>query len=138
MSFDPNGVGIPNGNLFGFPVTEKEADIVIIPVPWDATASYGKGASDGPKVILEASTQLDFYHPKLDNAFETKVFMTPIPEEWKKINDTLCEKGLDYISFLEDGGQLEENEEFKSLVNEINETQLALKENLRERSWELM
>ncbi len=138
MSFDPNGVGISNGNLFGFPVTEKDADIVIIPVPWDATASYGKGASDGPQVILEASTQLDFYHPKLDSAFETKVFMTPIPEDWKKINDTLCEKGLDYIAFLEDGGQLEENEEFKSLVNEINETQIALKENLRERSLELM
>ncbi len=138
MSFDPDGVGISNGNLFGFPVTEKEADIVIIPVPWDATASYGKGASDGPKVILEASTQLDFYHPKLDKAFETKVFMTPIPKEWKKINDTLCEKGLDYIAFLEDGGQLEENEAFQVVVDEINETQNALKENLRERSLELM
>ena len=37
--FDPNGVGIANGNIFGFPVAEENADIVIIPVPWDATAS---------------------------------------------------------------------------------------------------
>lgn len=138
MSFDPNGVGISNGNIFGFPVTEQEADIVIIPVPWDATASYGKGASDGPQVILDASTQLDFYHPKLENAFQTKVFMTPIPEDWKKINDELCEKGLDYIAFLEQGGDLSENSEFQAVVNEINETQLALKENLRERALELM
>ena len=76
MSFDPNGVGIANGNLFGFPVTESEADILIIPIPWDATASYGKGTSDGPQAILTASTQLDFYHPKLDKAYETKVFMS--------------------------------------------------------------
>ena len=40
--FDPNGVGIANGNIFGFPVSEQEAQLVIIPVPWDATASYGK------------------------------------------------------------------------------------------------
>lgn len=41
-TFDPNGVGIANGNIFGFPVEEAEADILLIPVPWDATASYGK------------------------------------------------------------------------------------------------
>jgi agmatinase len=98
--FDPNGVGIANGNIFGFPVTEKEANLVIIPIPWDATASYGKGTSEGPKAILEASTQLDFYHPQLDKAYETKVFMTPISEEWKKINDELCLTGIEYIDFL--------------------------------------
>ena len=62
--FDPNGVGIANGNIFGFPYSEQEADIVIIPIPWDATASYGKGTSNGPQAILDASTQLDFYHPE--------------------------------------------------------------------------
>ncbi len=36
-TFDPNGVGIANGNLFGFPVNENEANIVVIPIPWDAT-----------------------------------------------------------------------------------------------------
>ena len=66
MSFDPNGVGVANGNLFGFPCTEAEADLIIIPIPWDATASYGKGTSNGPQAILEASTQLDFFHPRLE------------------------------------------------------------------------
>ncbi len=69
MSFDPNGVGVANGNLFGFPVTEGDADLVIIPIPWDATASYGKGTSNGPQAILEASTQLDFFHPRLNKAY---------------------------------------------------------------------
>ena len=78
MSFDPNGVGVANGNIFGFPVTEDEANIVIIPAPWDATASYSKGTSEGPKAILTASTQLDFFYPQLDKAYETKVFMAPI------------------------------------------------------------
>ena len=138
MSFDPNGVGIANGNLFGFPVTESEADIVIIPIPWDATASYGKGTSDGPQAVLDASTQLDFYHPKLENAYQTKVFMTPISTEWKEINDKLCTVGLDYIAFLEDGGAIESNTFYQDFLNEINETQVALKTNLKQRSIEFI
>ncbi len=133
MEFDPNGVGIANGNIFGFPVNESEADIVIIPVPWDATASYGKGTSDGPQAILDASTQLDFYHPKLDKAFQTKVFMTPISNEWKSINNELCIRSIDYIHFLENGGVITKDSEFIDTVNTVNEAQIALKEQLKER-----
>lgn len=136
--FDPNGVGIANGNIFGFPVTEEEANITIIPIPWDATASYGKGTSDGPQAILDASTQLDFYHPKLENAWETKVFMTPISKEWKEINEKLCIEAIEYISFLEDGGKLESNPSFKETVSSINEAQIALKNNLRDRASNLL
>jgi agmatinase len=138
MSFDPNGVGIANGNIFGFPVTEQAAEIVIIPVPWDATASYGKGTSDGPQAILNASTQLDFYHPQLENAFETKVFMSPISEEWKAINTRLCIEAVEYIHFLEQGGTLEEAPAFQQVVAEIAEAQDALRENLRARATALM
>jgi agmatinase len=138
MSFDPNGVGIANGNIFGFPVTEDQADIVIIPVPWDATASYGKGTSDGPRAILEASTQLDFYHHSLQKAYETKVFLTPISREWKEINDRLCLRGIEYIQFLEEGGRLEENVDFQETVKEITTAQLALAEQLEERAIHLL
>lgn len=137
-NFDPNGVGIANGNIFGFPVEENEANIVIIPVPWDATASYGKGASDGPAVILDASTQLDFFHPQLPNAWQTKVYMAPISDEMKAINDDLCVRGSEYISYLEEGGKLEENEHFQDVVNTINATSVALMNNLEERASTLL
>ncbi len=137
-NFDPNGVGIANGNLFGFPVTEEEASIVIIPVPWDATASYGKGTSKGPEAILEASTQLDFYHPKLNDAWKTKVFMTPISDEWAKINEQLCIEAIEYIQFLENGGNIEKNPDFQQVVSKINDTHFALKENLKDRASQLI
>lgn len=138
MTFDPNGVGIANGNLFGFPVTEQEANLVIIPIPWDATASYGKGTSKGPQAILDASTQLDFYHPKLDKAYKTKVFMTEISEEWQQINDRLCAEGCDYITFLEDGGTIDNHPKYQQFLSEINATSNALKENLKARAKELI
>jgi len=137
-NFDPNGVGIANGNLFGFPVNESEADIVIIPIPWDATASYGKGTSEGPQVILDASTQLDFYHPKLEDAWKTKVYLAPISQEWTKINSKLCIEAIEYISFLEEGGNISQNTDFQNTVNTINEASNALKNNLKERAISLM
>ena len=60
--FDPNGVGI-KGSLFGLPYGLEEADIVVIPVPWDVTVSYGGGTAKGPEAILDASSQIDYYLP---------------------------------------------------------------------------
>ncbi len=134
--FNPDGVGISNGNIFGFPVTESDANIVIIPIPWDATASYGKGTSNGPKSILEASTQLDFYHPQLNDACLTRVFMTPISNDWIEINDKLCLESIEYIQYLEEGHQ--DISPYLDFIKRMNATQLALKENLRERCIKLI
>jgi len=59
--FDPGGVGVHNGNYFGFPFTPEEASVVILNVPWDATTSYRRGTAGGPDAMINASTQLDFY-----------------------------------------------------------------------------
>jgi agmatinase len=137
-NFDPNGVGVANGNVFGFPVNEQEASIVIIPVPWDATASYGKGTSNGPQAVLDASTQLDFFHPQLPKAWNTKVFLTEISEEIKSINDQLCIDTEQYLSFLENGGSLAQNPAFKHIVQKVNEASEQLTNNLKERAISLI
>jgi agmatinase len=132
--FDPNGVGFANGNIFGFPCTEEQADIVIVPVPWDSTASYGKGTADGPQAILDASTQLDFYHANLEKAYATKVFMSPISVEWKKINDDCCERGKRYIHTLENEGEEIALNRFQADLQLINEAHEALRKNLFEKT----
>lgn len=45
--------------LFGLDVTEEQASLILIPVPWDATTSYGRGTAKGPLGIVNASHQLD-------------------------------------------------------------------------------
>jgi len=137
-TFDPNGVGIANGNIFGFPGNEQEADIVIVPIPWDATASYGKGTAKGPRAILEASTQLDFFHADLPSSYNTKVFMTPISEEWEEINAHLSEKGKVYIECIETQGEDFAVSKHGDILNEINEAHQALRENLKEKCSELL
>lgn len=137
-TFDPNGVGISNGNIFGFPCTEEEASLVIIPIPWDATASYKKGTCKGPEAILTASTQLDFFHPQLDRAYDTKVYMTPISSEWQEINTTCCEMSNHYLALLESEGEVKAQDKYKEELTYINKAHAALKDNLRERSTQLL
>ncbi|MGB0934158.1 MAG: agmatinase family protein [Lishizhenia sp.] len=133
-TFDPNGVGISNGNIFGFPVTQEEASIVLFGIPWDVTASYGKGTANAPEAILEASTQLDFYHPKLENAFQTKVYLEPINAAWKKRNDELLPEVTAYINYLEEGGKVEDSSSFSSFLDETNQIHLALKNEYKAKS----
>lgn len=137
-NFDPNGVGIANGNIFGFPVSEEQADLVLIGVPWDATASYAKGTSKGPQAILDASIQLDFYHPELERAYETKIFMPPISTDWLQINEQLSEQGKAYIYCLEQEGEAAAKLRYHHIIEQINTAHQALRENLEERCAQLL
>ena len=78
-NFDSSGVGALNGNLFGLPFTNEEAELIVIPVPWEVTVSYASGTAHGPFAILEASPQLDLYDPELENAWTYGISILPIP-----------------------------------------------------------
>lgn len=41
--------------------TYNESEIVILPVPFDETSTWIKGADKGPEAIIEASVNLEFY-----------------------------------------------------------------------------
>ncbi len=56
--FDPDGPGGGDG-LYGLPLAPSECAVSVIPVPWEATASSGRGTSAAPAAILEASHQVD-------------------------------------------------------------------------------
>lgn len=44
----------------------KNSNIVILPVPYEQTTSYGKGTSKGPKAILDASHYVEFFDEELN------------------------------------------------------------------------
>ncbi|MBU0765790.1 MAG: agmatinase [Bacteroidetes bacterium] len=45
----------------------RNAAIVILPVPYDATSSWIKGAAKGPRAILEASANMELYDIETDS-----------------------------------------------------------------------
>ena len=56
-------------NFLALPDEQSSLDrsrVVVLPVPYDSTASFKAGARDGPRAIIEASYNLEDYDPELD------------------------------------------------------------------------
>lgn len=47
----------------------KDSKVVILPVPYEATTSYGKGAAKGPAGIYNASHYVEFFDEELNREF---------------------------------------------------------------------
>ncbi|WP_242919297.1 agmatinase family protein [Pontibacter liquoris] len=102
-SFDPNGVGDVNGGLFGLPFTIEEAEVVLIPTPWEVTVSYSAGTAQGPQAIKEASPQIDLFEPSIRDAWKLGIAMEEISGEWQATSEELRQQAEQYINWLEDG-----------------------------------
>ena len=79
-SFDPNTPGDPGAQIYGLPFTCDEADVVLVPVPWEVTTSYGGGTSRGPEAIREASFQVDLFHPEFPKLWQRGIAMDEVPK----------------------------------------------------------
>lgn len=79
--FDPSQAISSEFGIFGLPLEESEAQLVLLPVPWEVTTSYGKGAANGPRIIREASEQVDLFDLETGNAYQKGYFMREIPQE---------------------------------------------------------
>lgn len=98
--FDPNGIGHKDANIFGLPFTCEEAKVVIIPVPWEVTVSYGAGTAKGPETVFAASSQLDLFDPDCPNGWQAGIAMQAISPYWQAQSQTLREQAAEYIDFL--------------------------------------
>lgn len=119
-SYDPNGVGVTGAGIFGLPFSPEESDLVIVPVPWEVTVSYMSGAARGPEAILIASPQLDLYLPEAPNGWKMGVSMLDISPEIKQKSDFHRHKAWELITFLEEGGKIEESEGARQIQADVN------------------
>ena len=83
-NFDPSQPGLADASVFGLPFTAEESEIVIVPVPWEVTVSYGAGASEGPNAVLDASYQVDLHHQEFPELWKLGIYMDDAPEHWIK------------------------------------------------------
>lgn len=57
----------------------SQASVVILPVPFDKTSTWGKGADKGPVAIMNASKYLELYDIETDNEVYKKGIFTANP-----------------------------------------------------------
>lgn len=94
--FDPSGPAMHEG-IFGLPPAPEEARVVLVPVPWEATVSYGSGTADGPAAILKASRQVDLLDRETGRPYRDGIAMLPIPPDVRAWSDEARRKALPVI-----------------------------------------
>ena len=102
-SFNPNAPGDAAGGLFGLPFTPDEAQVVVVPVPWEVTVSYRAGTAQGPAAIHAASLQVDLYDPDLPDAWKLGLALEAEDETIAAASRRLRPLAADYIAWLEAG-----------------------------------
>lgn len=75
--FDPEAAAAPGSGIFGLDCGAADAAVVLLPVPFHATASYGAGTVDGPAAILAASRQVDLFDVQTGRPYEAGIHMLP-------------------------------------------------------------
>ena len=105
LNFDPNGPG-RKGSLFGLPFDESNAQLIVIPVPWEVTVSYHEGTAKAPDAILRASSQVDLYIPDIPDAWKMGMTLLSPPVNIESENRKYRDLASSYINWLESTEEL--------------------------------
>ncbi len=80
-----------------------EAGLLLIPVPWEATTSYGGGTCDAPQAIINASHQLDLEDSCFGQPYRAGITFIDQNDEIVELNRTARKAALQVIEALEHG-----------------------------------
>ena len=120
-SFDPNSAGNPNNNIFGLPFTEEEARLVIIPIPWEVTVSFGSGTARSAEQIMKASLQVDLFDPDMPDNWKQGFFLREPDRKILLKSDYLRKEAELYIDYISKGELVEDNQFMMKTLKEVNE-----------------
>ena len=124
--FDPNGAGNPNFNIFGLPLTEEEARLVILPIPWEVTVSFGSGTARSAEQIMRASLQVDLFDPDVPDGWQQGFYMKDPDQKILLKSDYLRKEAELYIDYISRGDEVEKNQFMCKTLKEVNEGSLFL------------
>ncbi len=124
--FDHNAVGNPNNNIFGLPFTEEEASLVILPVPWEVTVSYGAGTSRAAEHVFKSSKQVDILDVEGDHGWRKGFFMKELDRKILMKSDYLRKEAELYIDYISKGEDVDKNKFMCKSLKEINEGSVML------------
>jgi len=120
-NFDPNVVSNPNNNIFGLPTSEEDARVIILPVPWEVTVSYGSGTARAPEAILKSSLQVDLFDPDLPEGWKQGYYMRPIDRKLLMKSDYLRKEAELYIDYISRGEDVSANQFMYKTMKDVNE-----------------
>jgi len=119
--FDENQVGNPNNNIFGLPFSEEDAALVLLPIPWEVTVSYGAGTARAAEHIFKASLQVDLYDLDYPDNWRRGIYMRAPEKKIMLKSDFLRKEAELYIDFISKGEALTGNKFMCKSLKDVNE-----------------
>lgn len=120
-TFDPDSAGNPNNNIFGLPFTEEEARLVILPIPWEVTVSFGSGTARSSEQIFKASLQVDLFDPDFPDNWREGFFMRESDKKILLKSDYLRKEAELYIDYISKGDVVADNKFMCKTLKDVNE-----------------
>lgn len=114
---DPGAAAAPDSGIFGLTTTVDESRVVVVPVPFEATTSYGGGTSDGPSAVLAASHQVDLYDLGAGRPYETGICMLDESDEIRRLNRKARKKAR---RIIERGGDTRGSKKLEKALEYVN------------------
>lgn len=133
-AFNPNAAATDEAGLFGLPFSDEQSDIIIIPVPWEVTVSFGSGTSEGPSAIGEASMQIDLYHHDYPQLWKRGIFMDTCPDELISMGKKAKDHANDIILAIAEGADPLNNAALEKKLGEVNEACGKMNDWVKERA----
>ena len=137
-TFDPNGAGNPNNNVFGLPFSQDDARLVILPIPWEVTVSFGSGTARSGEQIMSASLQVDLFDPSYPDAWKEGFYMLETDKKILLKSDYLRKEAELYIDFIAHGQDINNNKFMLKSLKEINEGSVLLNNWVYEQARDLL
>src|SRR5205823_2010854 len=85
-AFDPDAAAAEGSGIYGLLFTPEASRVVVVPVPFEATTSYGGATSKGPAAIFEASKQVDLFDHETGKPYQAGIAMRPIAKKVARWN----------------------------------------------------
>ena len=119
-------LGLPpqeDDGFIGGRLDPQEAKLVLIPVPWEATVSFGEGTANAPDAIRTSSHQLDVETYHYIKPYTAGICMLNTDKELLKLSNKARKKAVKVIEALEKGKSDKKALEFvNDASNELNES----------------
>lgn len=120
-NYDPDHVSNPNNNIFGLPSNEEDARLIIVPVPWEVTVSYGSGTARAPEAICKASLQVDLYDPEVPDGWKQGYYMRSCDRKVLMKSDYLRKEAELFIDYISKGEEVKANQFMCKTLVDVNE-----------------
>jgi agmatinase len=138
INFDPNEVGNPNNNIFGLPFSEEESSLILLPVPWEVTVSYGAGTSRAAEHIWKASIQVDLLDTDVPDGWKKGFYLRETNKKILLKSDYLRKEAELFIDYISKGEIVGNNKFMCKSLKEINEGGVMLNNWVYEQTSELL